>query len=67
MDDDDKKKKLLVKAKKVRVKLLEEYARSLNACNCMYPLRKMRNGSRHSDDCPAHQMYLEDKKIFDEA
>lgn len=63
MDDD---KKQLAKAKRVREKLLEEHARLLNACNCMYPLRKLRNGSGHSDSCPAHQMHLEDKSVFDE-
>jgi hypothetical protein len=63
---DEDKHKLLKKAKKVREKLLEEYARMLNACNCMYPIRKLRNGSGHSDDCPAHVLYKEDREVFDE-
>ena len=66
MMTDDEERKLLKKAKRVREKLLEEYARSLSACSCLYPLRKNRNGSGHSDDCPAHLLYLEDKKVFDE-
>lgn len=62
----DDKAKLLKKAKKVREKMIEEYVRLFSACNCAYPLRKLRNGSGHSDDCPAHKMYKEDKEVFDE-
>jgi hypothetical protein len=62
--DDKEKQKLLKKAKRVREKLLEEHARLLNACNCMYPIRKLRNGSGHSDDCPAHALWKADDDVL---
>lgn len=65
--DYQEKKKRLAKAKKVREKLLEEYKRMFDACKCEWPVRKNRNRSGHSDDCPAHLLYLEDRKVFDEA
>jgi hypothetical protein len=62
---DDKQKKL-AKAKKVREKMLEEYKRLFEACNCEWPIRKLRNGSGHSDDCPAHLLHKQDREVWDE-
>jgi hypothetical protein len=62
----DDKQKRLKKAQKVRDKLLEEYKRIFDACKCEWPVRKLRNGSGHSDDCPAHALYKADKDIWDQ-
>jgi hypothetical protein len=64
MIDDQKKK--LAKAKRMREKMLEEYARMLNACACLWPIRKNRNGSGHSDDCPAHKLWEEDREALED-
>lgn len=64
--DDSEKQKLLKKAKRVREKLIEEHTRLLGACNCMYPIRKLRNGSGHSDDCPAHKLWDEDREALED-
>ena len=64
MDDQDRQKRI-AKAKKVREKMLEEYKRIFDACKCEWPIRKLRNGSGHSDDCPAHVLWQEDRDILE--
>ena len=29
----------------------------LQACQCLWPIHTMRNGSGHADDCPAHALW----------
>lgn len=40
-----------------------EIVQEATECNCKWPDVRYRNGSGHSEDCPAHQRYLAKMKL----
>ena len=58
--------KELAKAKRARERRLASITAKLQACNCMFPIRVLRNGSGHSDDCPAHALYMKEREEREE-